>query len=536
MDKELVISSSDEGVQIALLEDKRLVELHKEKTSGQFAVGDIFFGKVQKIMQGLNAAFVDIGGDKEGFMHYLDLGPDYNSVDKYLRLAMNGAFAVGKNSVGEKSHGDADGKNTSPLENFTIEPILEKVGNIGDVLNVGQPVLVQATKEPISTKGPKVTGDISIAGRYLVLTPFSDKISVSQKIKQNAERSRLRRLVRSICPKNFGVIVRTVAEGRTVAELDTDLRQLLDAWSRMTEKLKRVNAPCKVHAELGTTSALLRDVLTDDFETIYVDTPDLYSEVRQFIKTIDPGKVDIVKHYKMETPIFEQFGIWRDIRRAFGKIVTIRSGVYLYIEHTEAMHVIDVNSGNHIKAGTGQEDTALQVNIESAIEIARQLRLRDMGGIVIVDFVDMNKAENRKKLYEVMCEEMRRDKARHTILPLSKFGLMQITRQRVRPAMEVDVQEKCPFCDGTGTIKSSLVVVDEIESSLKYLLTSANEKKLTLVTHPYVNAYLTKGGWFKSLKAQWSRKYHVRLRMQPSEKYSLLDFRFFHANGDEIQM
>jgi len=518
MDKELVISSGDEGVQIALLEDKRLVELHKEKTTEQFAVGDIFFGKVKKIMQGLNAAFVDVGGDKEGFMHYLDLGPDYGSVDKYLRLAMNGD------------------KSAATLDNFKIEPILEKVGNMGDVLKVGQPVLVQVTKEPISTKGPKVTGDISIAGRYLVLTPFSNKVSISQKIKKNDERNRLRRLMQSIRPQNFGVIVRTVAEGRTVAELDTDLHQLMEAWDKMTQKLKRVNAPCRVHAELGTTSALLRDVLTDDFATIYVDTPELYSEVRQFLKGIDPGKEDIVKHYKMESPIFDQFGISRDIRRAFGKIVTIRSGVYLYIEHTEAMHVIDVNSGNHIKAGSGQEDTALQVNIESAKEIARQLRLRDMGGIVIVDFVNMNKAENRKKLFDVMTEEMRRDKARHTILPLSKFGLMQITRQRVRPAMEVDVLEKCPFCDGTGHIKQSLVVVDEIESSLKFLLTSAIEKRLTLVTHPFVHAYLTKGGWLKSLRSQWKRKYHVKLDIQPSEKYSLLDFKFFHENGDEIQM
>lgn len=517
LDKELVISTAEEGVQIALLEDKRLVELHREMPSGQFAVGDIFFGKVKKIMQGLNAAFIDLGGDKEGFMHYLDLGPDYNSVDKYLRLAMNG---------------DASAKT---LSGFKEEPILEKVGNFDNVLRVGQPVLVQVTKEPISTKGPKVSGDLSIAGRYLVLAPFSNKVSVSQKIRRNEERSRLRRLVQSIRPQNFGIIVRTVAEGRTVAELDTDLRQLLDAWGKMTEKLKRVNAPTKVYAELDTTSALLRDVLTDDFATIYVDNADLCAEVRQYIKTIDPSHEDIVKHYKLETPIFEQFGIQRDIRRAFGKIVTIRSGVYLYVEHTEAMHVIDVNSGNHIKAGTGQEDTALQVNIESAKEIARQLRLRDMGGIVIVDFVDMNKAENRKKLFDVMTEEMKRDKARHTILPLSKFGLMQITRQRVRPVMEVDVQEKCPFCDGTGHIKQSLVVVDEIESSLKFLLTVANEKRLTLVTHPFVHAYLTKG-WFHSLRSQWQRKYHLRLTIQPSEKFSLLDFKFFHANGDEIQM
>ncbi len=516
MDKELVIATETDGVQIALLEDKRLVELHKEKDSG-FVVGDIYFGKVKKIMQGLNAAFIDVGGDKEGFMHYLDLGPDYNSVDKYMRLAMNGDASV------------------KTLDNFKIEPILEKVGNLGNVLKVGQPVLVQVTKEPISTKGPKLSGDISIAGRYLVLTPFSNKVSISQKIKGNEERNRLRRLMQSIRPQNFGVIVRTVAEGRTVAELDADLRHLLDSWAQMTDKLKRVNSPCKVYAELGTTTALLRDVLTDDFNTIYVDNADLYNEVRQYIKSIDPEHEDIVKHYKLETPIFEQFGISRDIRRAFGKIVTIRSGVYLYVEHTEAMHVIDVNSGNHIKAGTGQEDTALQVNIESAKEIARQLRLRDMGGIVIVDFVDMNKAENRKKLFDVMTEEMRRDKARHTILPLSKFGLMQITRQRVRPAMEVDVQEKCPFCDGTGHIKQSLVVVDEIESSLNYLLSASAEKRLTIITHPFIHAYLTKG-WLRSIRHKWQRKHHVRLDIRPSEKYSLLDFRFFHANGDEIQM
>ena len=518
MDKDLIVSSRDgEGVQIALLEDKRLVELHKEQPGGQYAVGDIYFGKVKKIMQGLNAAFIDVGGDKEGFMHYLDLGPDYNSVEKYLRLAMNGD------------------RSAATLNNFKIEPVLEKVGNFGNVLKVGQPILVQVSKEPISTKGPKVTGDISIAGHYLVLTPFSNKISISQKIKSSEERNRLRRLVQSIRPQNFGVIVRTVAEGKSVAEIDTDLRQLMDKWAAMTEKLKHVNAPCKVHAELDTTTALLRDVLTDDFNSITVDSQALYNEVRSFVSAMAPGREDIVKLYKLETPIFDQFGVQRDIRRMFGRIVTIRSGVYLYIEHTEAMHVIDVNSGNHIKAGSGQEDTALQVNIESGLEIARQMRLRDMGGIVIVDFIDLAKAENRKKLFDVMTEAMRADKARHTILPLSKFGLMQITRQRVRPVMEVDVQEKCPLCDGTGHIKQSIVVVDEIESSLKHLVTSQNEHRLTLVVHPFIHAYLTKGGLL-SVRHRWMRRHRVRLTVRQSDKYGLLEFKFFHSNGNEIEM
>lgn len=516
MNKELIVSATENEVQLALLEDKQLVELHKDKGGNSVQVGDIYVGKVRKIMPGLNAAFIDVGEDKDGFVHYLDLGTNYNSVAKYMKLAMNG-----DNSV-------------ATLKNFKNEPILEKTGNLSNILKVGQLVLGQVVKEPISTKGPKLSGDISFAGRYLVLTPFVSRISISQKIKGSEERGRLRRLMQSIKPDNFGIIVRTIAEGKGVAELDADLRQLMAQWTNLTERLKRLTGPQKVLSELSTTSALLRDVLTDDFNTIYVDNENIYNEVRQYIGTIAPEKTDIVHHYKMETPIFEQFGVMRDIRRAFGRIVTIRSGVYLYIEHTEAMHVIDVNSGNHVKAGAGQEDTALQVNIESAKEIARQLRLRDMGGIVIVDFVDMQKAENRKQLYDVMCEEMSHDKARHTILPLSKFGLMQITRQRVRPAVEVDVQEKCPFCDGSGTIKSSLVVVDEIETNLRYLISSQNEKKLTIITHPYVYAYLTKG--IKSIRLKWMYKYKLRLTFKASESYGLLDYKFFNAAGDEISM
>ncbi len=516
MNKELIVSATDSDIQLALLEDKQLVELHKDKTGNKIHVGDIYVGKVRKIMPGLNAAFIDVGEDKDGFVHYLDLGLNYNSLAKYVKLAMNGDPSVRN------------------LNNFKIEPVLEKVGNLSNVLKVGQLIIGQVAKEPISTKGPKLSGDISFAGRYLVLTPFINRISISQKIKGSEERGRLRRLIQSIKPANFGVIVRTIAEGKDVAELDADLRQLMDQWVSLTESLKRITGPTKVLSELSAATALLRDVLTDDFNTIYVDNESIYNEVRKYISSVAPEKADIVKHYKLETPIFEQFGVLRDIRRAFGRIVTIRSGVYLYIEHTEAMHVIDVNSGNHIKAGTGQEDTALQVNIESAKEIARQLRLRDMGGIIIVDFIDMQKADNRKQLYDVMCAEMSRDKARHTILPLSKFGLMQITRQRVRPAIEVDVQEKCPFCDGTGTIKSSLVVVDEIESNLRYLTSSQNEHRLTIIVHPYVYAYLTKG--LRSVRLKWMWKYKTRLTIKPSESYGLLSYKFFNAAGDEIEL
>lgn len=516
VNKELIITSTEDEIQLALLEDKQLVELHKEKKTDVFSVGDIYIGKVKKIMQGLNAAFIDVNDDKDGFIHYLDLGPQFHSVCKYLKLAMNGDPTA------------------ATLKNFAPEPIFGKNGNLNEAINVGQLLLVQVSKEPISTKGPKLTGDISLAGRYLVLTPFSEKISISQKIKGGEERNRLRRLMQSIKPEGFGVIVRTMAEGKSVSELDSDLRDLLNRWGQMTEKIKHISGPEKVLSELSTSSATLRDALSDEFDSVFTDNEEVFNELKQYILSIAPDKVDLLHHYKLETPIFEQFGIQRDIRRAFGKIVTIRSGIYLYIEHTEAMHVIDVNSGNHIKTGDGQEDTALQVNIESAKEIARQLRLRDMGGIVIIDFVDMNKAENRRQLFEVMTEAMSHDKARHTILPLSKFGLMQITRQRVRPAIEVNVQEKCPFCDGTGTIKSSFSVVDEIEQNIKYLTDTIQLRQMTILTHPYIHAYLTHG--FPSMRMHWMLKYKALLKIKPIEKYNLLEYKFINSNKEEISL
>ena len=514
MNKALVIRSTAEEVEIALLEDKQLVELHREKKTATAAVGDIYLGKIKKIMPGLNAAFVDLGDEKDGFVHYLDLGPNYNTVNRYLRQAMNGD------------------RNMRTLTGMKTEETLPKAGSMSDTLQQGQLVLLQVTKEPISTKGPKLTGDLSLAGRYLVLVPFGNKISISQKIKGNEERSRLRRLMHSIKPEGFGVIVRTMAEERSVADLDADLRSLCDRWAAMTDRLKAVTSPQKVLSELSKTTALLRDILSDEFDEVYCDSEELYDELRQYIRSIAPDRESVVKYYRMETPIFDQFGISRDIRRAFGRIVTIRSGVYLYVEHTEAMHVIDVNSGNHIKAGSGQEDTALQVNMESAKEIARQLRLRDMGGIIIIDFVDMNKAEHRKALFDYMTQVMAPDKARHTILPLSKFGLMQITRQRVRPAVEVDVQEKCPFCDGTGTVRSTLVVVDEIEQDLRYLTASQRLRSVMIQVHPYINAYLRYG--MPSMRMRWMWKYRCRVQLKPLERLNLLEYKFLNGDGEEI--
>ncbi len=516
MNRELIIDSRASEVDIVLLEDKLLVELNKEKTNNNYAVGDVYLGRLKKIMPGLNAAFVDVGYEKDAFLHYLDLGPQVRSLIKFTKMAQSG--------------------NPLPIqaENFKLEPDIEKTGKITQVLTTGMQLLVQIAKEPISTKGPRISSEISFAGRFLVLVPFSNRVSVSQKIRSSEERNRLKRLIQSIKPDNFGVIIRTVAENKKVAELDADLKNLLQKWEKISGKLHQAKAPFKVVSELDRTSAILRDLLNESFNHVHVNDPLLCDEIKSYISTIAPQKVDIVKQYKGKAPIFEYFGIDKQIKSLFGKTVTIRSGVYLIIEHTEAMHVIDVNSGHRVNKENSQEENALDVNLEAAAEIARQLRLRDMGGIIVVDFIDMHDSKNRRALYQKLKEEMARDHAKHTILPPSKFGLVQITRQRVRPEMNVEILEKCPVCDGSGKIKPSIIFVDEIENNLKYLLQDQNEKSLTLAVHPYIAAYLTKG--VISLRRKWTWKYKKPIKVEAMANYHLLEYRFFNKNKDEIKI
>jgi ribonuclease G len=514
VNRELIIDSRASEVDIVLLEDKLLVELHKEKTNNNYAVGDVYLGKVKKIMPGLNAAFVDVGYEKDAFLHYLDLGPQIKSLNKYVKLALSGK------------------PEAVSMENFRIETDIEKTGKITQVLASGAQILVQIAKEPISTKGPRISSEISFAGRYLVLVPFSTRISVSQKIRSSEERNRLKRLIQSIKPNNYGVIIRTVAENKKVAELDADLRNLVEKWEKTTAKLSNAKAPVKIMSELDRTSAILRDLLNESFNNVHVNDPSLYEEIKSFIQTIAPQKADIVKLYKGKAPIFENFGVDKQIKGLFGKTVTIRSGVYLIIEHTEAMHVIDVNSGHRVNKENSQEENALEVNLEAAAEIARQLRLRDMGGIIVIDFIDMHDSKHRRELYQKLKDEMARDHAKHTILPPSKFGLVQITRQRVRPEMNVEILERCPVCDGSGKIKPSILFTDEIENNLKYLLQDQNEKNVTLAVHPYMHAYLTKG--LLSRRVKWMWKYRKTFKINAMKNYHMLDYKFFNQNNDEL--
>ena len=517
MTSEVVIDVRAKEISIALLEDKNLVEYQNEARSASFSVGNIYIAKVKKLMPGLNACFVDVGFERDAFLHYLDIGSQFNSYAKYLKQV------------------ESDRKKLYPISKATRQPEIKKDGSIATTLSVGQEVLVQIVKEPISTKGPRLTGELSFAGRYLVLIPFNDKVSVSSKIKSGEERARLKQLIQSIKPKNFGVIVRTVAEGKRVAELDTELKVLLKRWEDAITKVQKTQArPQMVFEETGRAVALLRDLFNPSYENIYVNDEEVFNEVKNYVTLIAPEKAGIVKLYTGNVPVFDNFNITKQIKSSFGKTVNYKHGAYLIIEHTEALHVVDVNSGNRTRSANGQEANALDVNLGAADELARQLRLRDMGGIIVVDFIDMKLAEDRQMLYERMCKNMQKDRARHNILPLSKFGLMQITRQRVRPAMDVSVEETCPTCFGKGKIKSSILFTDQLESKIDHLVNKIGVKKFYLHVHPYVAAYINQG--VLSLKRKWQIKYGFGVHVISSQKMAFLQYEFYDNKKEFIDM
>jgi ribonuclease G len=514
--KELIINESSKEIVIALLEDKQLFELYKDKHNDLFAVGNIYIGKVKKTITGLNAAFVDIGYEKDAFLHYLDLGPQFRSLKNHVIFAL-------------------EGKNKSFKSKPLTEPDIDKHGKIADVLSSGDTVLVQIAKEPISSKGPRLCSEITIAGRNIVIIPFSDKVTISQKIKSNDERLRLKRLFQSIKPSNFGVIVRTAAEGKRVETLDNELRGLVDKWENAFRNLKKTGSPQLLIGELKRTSTVLRDLLNSSFNNIFINNDKLYRELKEYIAEIAPENLKILKLYNGSVPIFEQFGIDKQIKSLFGKTVTFKSGAYLIIEHTEALHVIDVNSGNRARKEIDQETNAIQTNIAACEEISRQLRLRDIGGIIIIDFIDMLKPEHKQMVYEKMKELMSADPSRHAIVPLSRFGIMEITRQRVRPETNIQVVEKCPTCKGKGEVSSGVLIIDEIENHLKYIIErSFDKKKITIRAHPFLVSFLRKG--FPSLRLTWIFRYRTNIKIKPDNNAGYLEYHFTDRNNEVIEI
>lgn len=517
MTSELIIDVQPKEISIALLEDKSLVEYQNESRSASFSVGNIYVAKVKKLMPGLNACFVVVGYERDAFLHYLDLGTQYSSYEKYLKQVQS------------------DRKKLFPIAKATRLPDLKKEGSVQNVLKVGQEVLVQVVKEPISTKGPRLTCELSFAGRYMVLMPFQDKVSVSSKIKKGEERTRLKQLVQSIKPKNFGVIVRTSAEGKRVAELDSEMKILLKRWEdAITTVQKTTERPKIAFEETSRAVALIRDLFNTTYDGIHVNDETVFKQVKDYVGLIAPEKSDIVKLYNGTVPIFDNFNVTKQIKASLGRIVTYNHGAYMYIEHTEAMHVVDINSGNRSRSVEGQEVNALEVNLASADELARQLRLRDMGGIIVVDFIDMQLPESRQALYERMVENMKKDRAKHNILPLSKFGLMQITRQRVRPVMDIKVEETCPSCGGTGTIKASILFVDILEGKIRMMTRDMGMKRFALHIHPFVDAYVKRG--FFSIARRWKLHYGVGLSVIPDQSLPFLGYKFVSESGEEIDM
>lgn len=513
MNKELVISATSNEITIALLEDKKLVELGKEKCKTGFAVGDIYLGKVRKIMPGLNAAFVNVGYEKDAFIHYLDLGPQFTTLHK-----MTGSLAANKR--------------TSRFVNLKFEPQIGKSGKIASCISSGQTIIVQIAKEAISTKGPRLTSDISLAGRHVVLIPLSNKVSVSQKIRSNEERRRLKKIVDSVLPRNYGVIIRTAAMGKDDEDIASDIRSLVDKWESALKKIRTQDAPSILLSEMNRANTIIRDLLNGSFSSISIDDKSLYEDIKKYIKQIAPEKQRIVKHYKGSVPIFDNFDISKQIQGLFAKYVSLKKGAYLIIEHTEALHVIDVNSGNRAKVDDDQERTAMNVNLAAAEEIARQLRLRDMGGIIVVDFIDLHKGENRQLLHEKMQQLMSSDRAKHTILPLSKFGLMQITRQRVRPEAITEVSEVCPACGGAGTVTPTVMLDKQIENQIAYFTSEKGIRDITLRVNPIVAAYLEKG-WF-SRKFKWKLKYKCRIKIISDVATGFIETKFFDKNDKEL--
>lgn len=511
----MIISAAGKNVEIALIENGKLVEIHRQKPTDNFTVGDVFWGKIKRVTPALNAAFVDIGHKKDAFLHYTDLGPKVRTLQKFAELTANGKLKY------------------STLGKFRPEPEIVKTGKIDQVFDKKDMVLAQILKEPISTKGPRLSCEITIPGRYLVITPFSEVVAVSKKISTSEERKRLQVLVESIKPKNFGVIVRTAAEGKPVGELLEEVNNLMGRWDQICQQLRTVKPPFKLLSELDKTNSLLRDLLTENFNRVVVDDKETYDGVKDYLSDIAPDMLNILTHHKGNRPVFDVYGVTKQIKHSFGKTATMASGAYIVIEHTEAMHVVDVNSGNKMPS-QNQAEAVLKINLEAAEEVARQLRLRDIGGIIIIDFIDMRDAEHRKSLVTAMRKFMKPDRAQHTVLPLSKFGLMQITRQRVRPEVKITTAEKCPSCNGTGKINASILLTDDIERDLNIIMAARPKAKLKLKVHPYVAAFLRKG--IPNQQVKWYLAHYRWIKIIPDADFPLTTYKWFDEKDDEIRL
>jgi len=516
LSKILFINAIKDTIEVALVNDKTLLEYHKFPRNNVLSVGDIYMGKVKKAMPTLNAAFVAIGAEKDAYLPYLELGPHFNSVNKLMRMGVSGF------------------KLDNRLNRFKPESLLEKQGKIADVLKKNQSVIVQISKEPISNKGAKITTDLSFAGRFLVLLPFSSKVNISKKIGNPETKKRLRELAKEIKPKNFGLIIRTVAEDAADNDdIRADMDELLKKWDTFYTNLKSAEPTRKLLSEDNRLRSLLRDMINESYSQIVCNDESIYNDIKSYFKAIDPSKENLIKHFtNSKERIFDHYGITKAIKASFGKTVPVANGPYLVIEHTEALHVIDVNSGRSKQPDKGREENIVEINKEAAKEVARQLRLRDMGGIIVIDFIDLKAPKHRKDVLETMQKAMSADRAKHTILPMTKFGLMQITRERVRPEVVISTTETCITCNGTGRMENSVLIVDKIENDLEYIIQNQNQKGLIVTVHPYIYGYLKHG--FMNLWRKWQWKLKSKITLLKDDKLNLNQYSIENKEGEAL--
>jgi ribonuclease G len=550
MKRQILMNQQGNEIQVAIVEDGRLAELLIERPDSSRSVGDIYLGRVQKVVEGLQAAFVDIGQEQDGFLHFSDVG----TTGEDYRAMLNEDFEEEDEedeAEENESGGDVALNTTRPATRQTTQNGAQPVTNeqtstankqerrqsytqmIASKLKPNDSILVQVIKEPIGTKGSRLTSDITIAGRFIVLLPFGEgHIAVSKRILNRRERRRLKSIVRSMLPKNFGAIIRTVAEEQDESLLRTDMEILLNKWAQIEETVKTAKPPKLIFKEDTLTASALRDFLTEDVTEIATNSMTIYREALNYVRWAAPEFEKKVTLYKGRLPLFESYGIAKDVESIFSRKVWLKSGGYLIIEQTEAMVVIDVNSGRYA-AKKEQEENSLRTNLEAAKEIARQLRMRDIGGIIVIDFIDLLDERNARKVYETMKAELKRDRAKSNVLPMSDFGIMQITRERIRPSLMQRMGDTCPACGGTGVIQARQTTVHQIERWLrKYAWhTKRPFSRLDLLVSPTVLEPLRN----QDIKPEWKwfLQHLVLVRIKPDDTLRSDDFRFFIHNTSQ---
>jgi len=517
MVKEIVVNSSESQTRVAITEDSNLVDFFVDHPEKRRMVGDIYLGKVARVLPGIRAAFVDIGFKHDAFLHFSDIGDRMES--------LQGMLDEDDDLVEDDDDSEGDAK-PRPAQ---ARPQIEKEGSIPK-LHKGQEIIIQIIKEPVKDKGVRVTSSISIPGRFCVLLPFDNKIGISKKIHDFKERRRLRKLARGVLPEDCGLIIRTAAKDQTEDALATDLKYLSKTWKEIQNKVKNSTPPTLLYQDLSTTISVIRDLYTPDISRVFIDSKKMMKEIKDYVELIQPELMEKIEMYKEKEPIFEAFKIEQQIKELMGRKVHLPSGGHIVIEHTEAMTVVDVNSGRYAKSKE-QELNSLKTDLEASREIVRQLRLRDIGGLVVVDFIDLEDERNRKKVYDELKKEFRKDRAKIAMLPMTEFGLMQITRQRVRENIMQSLYEECPYCLGTGLLTKKSNLMYDIENVIKRMRIEKKARKLTLHVHPSLGSKLKEGTISKLMKLQF--KYFVRLILDEDEKVNPQKFHVLVSKSGE---